>query len=143
MALPELLSGAGSFLGGAGSAASGASTLLDTLFGSSGSESVSETRAESGRVTEQLQIDAAGVEKILQDILASEQGLAPIFSEENVSGIYNSTAASAAAGDLMTRLAGEIAKLTAKKVKDTEGTVSVERSANTVDKGLIGGIFRS
>ena len=124
-----------------GSGIASFASALDTLFGSETATTVNTTQKQSGTTTEQLQIDEAGVQKILRDILESEQGLANIFSAENVSGIYDSTAAKAASGELMARLAGEIAKLTAKKVSTTEATASTEQTNKVDDAGVIGSLF--
>jgi len=72
----------------------------------------------------QLEIDEEGVEKILADILGSEQGLASIFAKENVAGIFDSSVAAQASGDLIANLAGEIAKLQAKKVETRDITTT-------------------
>jgi hypothetical protein len=111
--------------------------LAETLFGADSSQALSALTTKSGTVTEQLDIEEAGVQKILQDILGSEQGLAAIFSEEQVSGLYGSTVAAQASGDLLTKLAGEIAKLTAKKVTTTDLKEEVTQETTAEKEGLI------
>lgn len=120
-----------------GAAAGGFSDLiggLTSLFGTSTSQNQSGTT--KGTVTEQLEIDEEGVQKILQDILGGTQGLAPIFSEEQVAGIYGGTTAAQASGNLLANLAGEIAKLTAKKTATTDSTTT------TKVKGGSGGLLK-
>jgi len=74
-----------------------------------------QTTKTSGTTTDQLVVDQAGIDKLVQDILSSNQGLADIFSGEQSSGLYNSTTAASMAGDLASKVAGEIAKLTGKR----------------------------
>lgn len=117
---------------------------LGDIFGSSSEISTSGSGTVAGTVTEQLEIDEAGIQKILQDILGSEQGLANIFSEEQMSGLFSSTVSKQAAGDLLANLAGEIAKLTAKKVQTTDTTKTSTDTQKDEEAGLlktIGGFF--
>ena len=109
---------------------------LETLFGSSTSSSQSGTT--KGTVTEQLEIDEEGIQKILQDILGGTQGLASIFSEEQVAGLYSGSVAAQASGDLLTKLAGEIAKLTAKKTQTADTTTTSKTEGGS--DGLLGKI---
>lgn len=76
----------------------------------------SETGTTSGLRTEQLQLDQKAVEKIIGDVLGSESGLASVFGGEQGVGIYNSSTAAQASGDLVTNLVGELAKITGKNV---------------------------
>lgn len=71
-----------------------------------------------GTEKEYLAITEAGLNKIVADVLGGANGLADIFSEQGSAGLYSSSVASQAAGDLVTNLAGELAKLTAKQVKE-------------------------
>lgn len=124
----------GSGIGGIGGVIPG---ISETLFGASGSSEIARLLTKSGTVTEQLDIDEAGVQKILQDILGSEQGLAAIFSGEQASGLFGSTVAAQASGDLLAKLAGEIAKLTAKKVTTTDLKEEDVSTSETEKPGLL------
>lgn len=94
------------------------------LTQSSLSSVLDASKSITGGTTEQLQIDEAGIQKIIADVLGGADGLASIFAGEQTAGVFNSSVSAQAAGDLATRLAGEIAKLTAKRVttKDEEET---------------------
>jgi hypothetical protein len=151
----------GSMYSGTGSAMSGASSLLGTLFGSgtSGSQTTSgkQTSTFDSRVTgtktgtdkKYLDISDEGVDKIIADILGGTGGLAEIFSEQGAAGLYDSSVAAQASGDLVSKLAGEIAKLTAKEVTeyDTEevaaktGQDIVETVSKTKSKSKKKGLF--
>lgn len=120
-------------LSGLGQSAQGFTGALGDIFG--GSTAIKGTGTKAGTVTEQLEIDEAGVQKILSDILGSEQGLANIFSEEQVSGLFSSSVSKQAAGDLLTNLAGEIAKLTAKKTTTTD--LETTEGQKTEEAGLL------
>lgn len=128
----------GQSLGGAGGGFSNFATGLETLFGSS--TDISGTGATKGTTkgtqTEQLNVDQQAITKIINDILGGPQGLASIFSDQNVSGLYGSTVSKQAAGDLVSKLAGEIAKLTAKKTTTTDQATNQSTTQNqTQDKG--------
>jgi len=117
---------------------------LGDIFGGSSEVSVSGSGTRKGTTTisEGLEIEQAGIEKLIQDILGSEQGLASIFSEEQVAGIFSSSVAAQGAGNLLTNLVGEIAKLTAKKVstKEEDITTTSESTQATASGGLVGQI---
>jgi len=127
----------GSGIGGVGTGFSGAVAGLEGLFGTSSTQKQDQT--VRGTVTESLDITPEGVQKILQDILAGEQGLASIFGAENTAGIFNSSVSAQASGDLLTKLAGEIAKLTAKKTSETDSTTTTKQK--TGSGGLLGQLF--
>jgi len=124
-----------------GNGAKGVTGSLIDIFGSSQSQSGTQSGTSSGTTTEQLAIDPAGVNKIIQDILSSKDGLASIFSEEQLTGLYNSTGAKSATGNLLANLAGEIAKLTAKKTTSNNSTQKTTTDANTSSGGLLGQIL--
>jgi len=86
----------------------------------------------------QLQLEQEAVTKIIQDVLGSEQGLADIFSKENTAGIFDSSAATQAAGDLTTNLVGELAKLTGKTVtsEEEEGESSGSGTGSSKEGGF-------
>lgn len=104
-------------------------------FGGSGSSKKTKDTQKvkkSGRRTEQLELDQAGVDKIIQDVLGGAGGLADIFSGEQTSGIFGSSVAAQAAGDLAANLAGEIAKITGKKVIESDEEMdSISRGKET------------
>jgi len=115
-------------------------SILGGLTGG-GSKTTTQALQETGVETKQLQISAAGVDKIIEDVLGSEEGIAEIFSQENVAGIFDSSVAAQASGDLVANLVGEIAKLTAKEVKTTGGTTT-QVSEEEEDEGFISGAAR-
>lgn len=86
--------------------------------------------SKSGTRTERLVLSQAGIEAIIEDILKSSQGLGNIFSEENVSGLYNTSVAKEATGDLVSQIVGELAKLTGVK-KTTEKSKESGESSTT------------
>lgn len=94
--------------------------------GSASAKREDETKKEkedtktSGSRVEQLQLDQEAINKIIADVLGSADGLASIFGAEQGVGIYNSTSAAQASGDLVTNLVGELAKITGKNVIDTD-----------------------
>lgn len=69
---------------------------------------------------EKLEISDEAVDKIIADVLGGAGGLAEIFQGEQTAGIFSSTVSAQAAGDLASKLAGEIAKLRAVKTVSEE-----------------------
>ena len=61
-------------------------------------------------------VSEEGINKILQDVLASDAGLAKLAEGENISGGSGSTVKSQFAQDLVTKLAGELALINAETI---------------------------
>lgn len=80
-----------------------------------GKERTRTDGTRSGTTRESLDISDEAVEKIVADILGGAGGLAEIFQGEQTAGIFSSSVSAQAAGDLASKLAGEIAKLRAVK----------------------------
>lgn len=104
------------------------------VFGTDVSGTTDVTTDET--ITSQLSIDEAGIMSFIDDILSGNQGLASIFSEEAASGLFSTTAAAQASGNLLSQIAGELAKLTGVKTETKEGTVSTVTERD--EAGLFG-----
>lgn len=120
---------------------------LEDIFGTSKEVTGTGTATESGKTTEYLELDEEAITKILEDLLGSAQGLASIFSGEQATGLYSSSAAAAEAGDFAAQVVGELAKITGKKVSTTDKTTTStqkqkEESGGLLDQagGLLGGL---
>lgn len=87
-----------------------------------GSRVEESTKTKSG--SSQLQLDQAAIEKLIEDVLGNESGLASIFGGEQTAGIFDSSVAAQASGDLAANLVGELAKLTGKTVTSDTETVN-------------------
>ena len=99
------------------------------------------TRKGRAVTTEQLDISEEGLQKIVADVLGGTEGLADIFSGEQLQGLYDTTAAAQAAGNLVTNLAGELAKLTAKHVTTVEEEEEALEKAKGRERGTGGGLL--
>tara|TARA_R110002167_G_scaffold366375_1_gene595573 strand:+ start:32981 stop:33448 length:468 start_codon:yes stop_codon:yes gene_type:complete len=110
-----------------------------------GTDSRTKGSTTGNTITKQSQrteIDQEGIDKIIADVLGGADGLASIFAGEQSAGIYNSSTSAQAAGDLATKLAGEIAKITASNVTDSEiDTEGTSKSKNEED-GLMDGLTK-
>ena len=146
-----------SFSGGFGDLIDG----LETLFGSETRQNTSTTGkatsegfAEaniSGENRDRLEISDEAIDKIVSDILSGPEGLASIFGGEQNAGIFDSSVAAQAAGDLTAKITGEIAKLRAERVQTEDRTqTQTESQTQTQEqdsvtkkrkKGLIAKIF--
>lgn len=118
--------------------------LVTEIIGATTEETTRETGV-AGTREEFLEIDPAGVERIVNQILGGTQGLSSIFGGEQTAGLYNTTVAAQAAGDLVAQLAGEIAKLTAKKKEIVDesrtetGTATTTEDKTETETGTISG----
>jgi hypothetical protein len=95
----------------------------------------SQSTNSSGTTKSKLNIDQAGLDKIVQDILGSEQGLAQLVQGQNTAGLYGSSTNTLMAQQFVTDIAGELAKLTAETVQTNEAqskTKSKSIGAKTV-----------
>lgn len=148
----ETLANVGSGVSNLGSGFANIIGGIENLVGSSTkgktrqTGSSSTTATQSGETRRGLELDNAAIEKVIRDVLGADDGLAAIFAGEQVSGLYNTTAAAQAAGDLVTRLVGEIAKLTAEEFTtvDQEQTQTTDQELRSQteqkDKGVLGSI---
>lgn len=111
---------------GAGGAASSlgvskmfGSTFKDAFAQSLGSQAASSLFGDksSSTATSKLDLSPEGYNKIIRDILASDEGLASLATGENLSGGYGSSTKAQLAQDLVLNIAGELAKLTAPKTE--------------------------
>lgn len=98
-----------------------------SLFGSTAADTKSGTFA--GTKTERLQLDEVAVQKIIEDVLSGPEGLANIFAGEQEAGIFNTSVAAQAAGDLSAKLVGELAKLTGTRETVEESTTTAQQVA--------------
>ena len=130
-----------SLLAGAGSAAGGAAALIPAIFGTTGSQTGrgSGTSTTTGTTREKLTLDQDAINKIIEDVLGGAGGLAEIFAGEQTAGIFDSTSAASAAGDLASKLVGELAKLTAER--ETVQEQETEQSSFTKSRQKTGGLL--
>ena len=100
-----------------------------TGTGSTISDTASE---EHGTNTEQLQIDAAGVMKYVNDLMKDPNlGMAQVLGQEQSIGLYGGSQAAFNTNDLLDKIAGTVAQLTAKKVTTSNRTGFSRTIANT------------
>lgn len=88
----------------------------------------------SGNKTSKLNLSPEGMNKLIYDILSSDQGLAALATGEGMSGGFGSTTKSLLAQDLVVKIAGELGKLTAETVTtaDEVKTTKEGRALNKV-----------
>lgn len=84
----------------------------DSVFGFS-----SERASDTNTSKKYLDLSPEGYNKIIQDILSSDAGLAALATGENLSGGYGSSVKAQLAQDLVLNIAGEMAKLTAPTIE--------------------------
>lgn len=118
----------------------GIGSILGDLFGSSGRQDVSGTTTSRGTQTRQLELDQAAIAKIIEDVLGGPGGLASIFGGEQAAGIFGSSVSAQASGDLVSKLVGELAKLTSREVTTQEAETTTDQRTESKDGGLLGAI---
>lgn len=101
--------------------------------GSSSSEGTAEKDSDL-RETTQFRVNRAAIDKTIKDILSSNQGLADILQEEQGAGLFNSTVAQDAIGELIAKVAGEIGKLEGTTTRAATGSESITESQSTRSK---------
>lgn len=89
----------------------------------------SETRARTGQQIETVDVDEEAINALINNILGGSQGLAEVFSADSAAGIFGSTVAAQASGDLLAKVAGEVAKITATRTITEAGTDVIDTSA--------------
>jgi hypothetical protein len=102
---------------------------ISSLF--NGTEST--TKTSGGTVTQGLDISQQGVDKMIQDILASTQGLAAVSQGQRGAGIYNSSTNQQLTNDLLDRTTASVARDTAKSVQTTSGGQTTVQQAPKLD----------
>lgn len=108
------------------------------IFGEDRAEAGAGTR--KGVATEQLEIDEAGILSFIEDALSSAQGLAQIFGAEQGAGLFGGSVATKETESLLAKIAGELAKVTGRKVATTdEETTSAQTAQSQGLKDQIGG----
>lgn len=134
----------GALLSGIGSILGPAADFMDSLFGDTTRGTTSTNSNTSGTQTERLKLSEDALNAIIRDVLGGADGLASLFSGEKVAGIFNSSVAAQAAGDLASKLVGELAKLTAER--ETTAKTETAQSTGTTQKNqgilenIVGGV---
>ena len=92
--------------------------LLGGLLPQRTSSSVSK----SGTQTTQRVFNQQAIDKLIYDVLSSDQGLASLASGENLSGGFNSSAKTLQTQDFLTKLIGELAIASAPEITQSSET---------------------
>ena len=104
------------------------STIIGGLFKNTGSE----TTTASSQKKKYLDLSPEGYNKIIQDILASDAGLASLATGENLSGGYGSSVKAQLAQDLVLNIAGEMAKLTAPTIEEGQSKSKTKKKMSVI-----------
>lgn len=105
-----------------------------------GTKKDKSTSTTTGTKTSQLQLDEEAITHIIQQTLSGANGLAGVFNKDNAAGIYNSTASANAAGDLVSKLVGELATITGKTVENVDTTTKTVGRTDTSGWNVNGSI---
>ena len=102
----------------------------------SSKQSSNSQEATASKKTEQLSLDQAAIEKLISDVLGGSEGLGSIFGGEQDTGLFNSSVANQAAGDLAANLIGELAKLTGKTTTEQENVGATTAASKSKGKSF-------
>lgn len=86
--------------------------------------------------TQQTNLSMEGLDAVLRQILESNQGLASVARGQRNAGLYNSSANTLLTNDLITRAAGEVAKINAPITRTSTGQRTVQEAPLSISKGL-------
>lgn len=87
----------------------------DTLGSITGQRGITDINTR-GTNTQKKVLSQDAINKLIYDVLSSDQGLSALASGENISGGFNSSTKGLMAQDLVTKLVGELANVTAETV---------------------------
>lgn len=125
---------------GSGSSLDDLGSIVDIgkgLFGTGASGKGTTSGTTSVKSEEQLILEREAIAKIIEDVLGGAQGLGSIFGEEQVAGIFDSSVAAQAAGDITSKLVGELARLTGRKTTTSETKADQTTKQESGEEGLI------
>jgi hypothetical protein len=101
---------------------------------------VNTAKYTRGTSTIQKQISQEGINKLIYDVLSADQGLAALGGVESASGGFKSSSKSLLSQDLIAKLVGELANVTAPTVKtnqDYEDTNTYKWNVGAAAKGTV------
>ncbi len=104
------------------------SAVIGRIFGDTGSQ----TTTASSQKKKYLDLSPEGYNKIIQDILASDAGLAALATGENLSGGYGSSVKAQLGQDLVLNIAGEMAKLTAPTIEEGQSKSQTKKKMSVI-----------
>jgi hypothetical protein len=114
-----------------GANGSGAATGISGQFGwSQQYGNVKQLTNKSKKISQE------GYDKIIYDILSSDQGLAALSSGENASGGFGSTTKALMAQDMTAKLAGELALLQAENVEYSDQRTDMDKDSQNIGAGV-------
>lgn len=103
-------------LGGAGSAASGVGSLISSISNLLPTSTTTKFSGGTNTQTSQTNFDEAGIKRMLDLILQSNEGLQAVAGGEKQAGIFNSSTNELLVNNLLSQAAGEVSRLTAPTV---------------------------
>jgi hypothetical protein len=96
-----------------------ANQLIDLL------DAYTKAKGSTTTSTTQSNVSAAGVDGLIKQILASNQGLASVASGQRSAGLYNSSTNQMLVNDLLSQTASKVAAATAGETKTTKTSGAV------------------
>lgn len=115
----------GQGLGGAAGSSVGG-LFGDALGSLTNTRDLTNTVGVSTQSTKKV-LSPEAINKLIYDVMSSDQGLAALASGENLSGGFNSSSKTLLAQDLVTKLVGELAVVTAETVQKGESNTSTSK----------------
>ena len=97
-----------------------AGPLIGGLVGGLMPQSTTTSASKSGTSKTQRVFDQTAIDKLIYDVMASDQGLASLAAGENLSGGFNSSAKTLQTQDFLTKLIGELAIASAPQITESQ-----------------------
>jgi hypothetical protein len=101
--------------------------ILDSIGSSLGIGNASigrSSQTQNSTTRTQKVLSQEAIDKLVYDVMSSDQGLAALATAENASGGYGSSSKTLLAQDLIAKVTGELANITAETVETTKGKTS-------------------
>jgi hypothetical protein len=98
------------------------------LWGTAMANNTLTDAIQKGTVTKKRSLSQEAIDKMIYDVMSSDQGLASLSSGQNLAGGYDSSTRTLQAQDFMTKLIGELAIVTAEETQTTDMVSETEKS---------------
>jgi hypothetical protein len=98
------------------------------LWGTAMANNTLTDASQRGTISKKRNLSQEAIDKMIYDVMSSDQGLASLASGQNLAGGHSSSSKTLMAQDFMTKLIGELAIATADEVQTTDMVSETEKS---------------
>jgi hypothetical protein len=98
------------------------------LWGTAMSNNTLTDAIQKGTVSKKRNLSQEAIDKLIYDVMSSDQGLAQLAAGQNLAGGHSSSTKTLQTQDFLTKLIGELAIVTAEEVQSTDMVSETEKS---------------